>query len=122
MVKGIEEIRLKLERFAFRELKVLQDRNVPIINPRSPQHVPPQVAEGEQRHPSLNQGGICRRGLAYRSRGSDGTNQVRWIDQEKSRGGARQTAPMDTIRAWAERPHLPRVAEHLYRPNYIRAV
>src|SRR5271157_6274073 len=52
----------------------------------------------------------------------DRSNQVGWIDQEKSRRGARQTAPMDTIRAGAECPHLPGVAEDLYRPNYIRPV
>src|SRR5208337_1201887 len=120
MVKGIEEIRLKLERFAFRELKVFQDRDVPIINPRSPQHVPPHVAVSKQRHPSLSQANTRNVGLSNRR--PHRTNQVRWIDQEKPRRGARQTASMDTIRAWAECPHLPGVAEDLYRPNYIRPV
>src|SRR5215472_16705823 len=48
VVKRVEHFRPKLERFVLRELGSLEERNIPIIDPRTTKGVSPEITERSQ--------------------------------------------------------------------------
>lgn len=118
MVKGIEEIGLELQRLAFRELEILQERDIPVVNSGPTERIAPHISDGEQWNSARDHAGTVRwNGLTDRR--PECTNQIHRIDQKVSGYGPRQAAAMETVRSWTEGLLISDITDHLDRANHI---